>query len=287
MAQSDFTVKEQLDASAIKGFISGYEHGFTFEELNKSIQNVLFLDNEPLVKRVVEAMVKKGTLAKNGDTYYVVHETAPEYVGEGDEQPAPQRRKGNPLGAILGGRQKRAQRDDSDVREAESFVEYDNEHRGERRTYFYPYMPMDIMVKRVREGAKLPTRATERAACYDLYAWLENDTLTIRPHTTQIVPTGLSMQLPNGTMVALFPRSGISTKRGLRPANCVGVIDPDYRGEYLVALHHVTDFDQTIRFGERIAQIGLIPVIPMEFIEVADLDQTERGAGGFGSTGVG
>ena len=143
---------------------------------------------------------------------------------------------------------------------------------------------MNIPVKILNNLAKLPTRGSDAAAGYDLYAATEYD-IEIRPHSTQKVETGLSLELPENTFAAIFARSGIATKRGLRPANCVGVIDSDYRGEIIVALHNDTDEIQIIDAHERIAQIILLPYIPMEFTQVDELSNTERGDGGFGSSG--
>lgn len=143
---------------------------------------------------------------------------------------------------------------------------------------------MNIPVKILNDLAKLPTRGSNAAAGYDLYAATECD-IEIRPHSTQKVETGLSLELPENTFAAIFARSGIATKRGLRPANCVGVIDSDYRGEIIVALHNDTDETQIIDAHERIAQIILLPYIPMEFTQVDELSDTERGDGGFGSSG--
>ena len=132
--------------------------------------------------------------------------------------------------------------------------------------------------------ATTPSRGSEQAAGYDLYAAIEGP-ITIAPHTTTKVGTGLSFELPNNTFGAIFARSGLATKQGLRPANCVGVCDSDYRGEYIVAIHNDTDDEQIIQPGERIAQLILMPYIPMVFEEVEELNDTQRGDGGFGSTG--
>ena len=132
--------------------------------------------------------------------------------------------------------------------------------------------------------AKEPTRGSSAAAGYDLYAAIDND-IIIAPHTTVKVGTGLAFELPQNTFAAIFARSGLATKQGLRPANCVGVCDSDYRGEYIVAIHNDTDVEQTIAAGDRIAQMILLPYIPMVFEEVEELSDTERGSGGFGSTG--
>lgn len=141
-----------------------------------------------------------------------------------------------------------------------------------------------IKVKRLNEFAQLPTRGSEEAAGYDLYAAISGP-IFIHPHTTEKVGTGLAFELPRCTFGAIFPRSGLATKQGLRPANCVGVCDSDYRGEYVVAVHNDSDEIQMIAPGERIAQLILMPYIPMIFKEVDELSDTKRGAGGFGSTG--
>ena len=142
----------------------------------------------------------------------------------------------------------------------------------------------NIKVKKLNEFAKLPTRGSEYAAGYDLYAAIADDK-TIAPHSTIKVGTGLSFELPEGTFAAIYARSGIATKRGLRPANCVGICDSDYRGEYIVALHNDTDEMQSIEPGERIAQMILLPYIEMKFNEVNELSNTERGSSGFGDSG--
>lgn len=142
-----------------------------------------------------------------------------------------------------------------------------------------------VNVKKLNNLAKLPTRGSAEAAGYDLYA-ATNKTLYVAPHHTIKVGTGLSFELPKGTFAAIFPRSGIATKRGLRPANCVGVCDSDYRGEYIVALHNDTEETQTIEPNERIAQMILLPYIQIMFNEKEELTETDRGEGGFGSSGT-
>lgn len=146
---------------------------------------------------------------------------------------------------------------------------------------------MNIKVKRICEEAKLPTRGSEKAAAYDVYACLpdENAPVTIMPHQTMLISTGLRMAPPEGFYVGVYARSGLSSKEGLRPANCVGVIDEDYRGEYLVAVHNDSEVTRSIRHGDRIAQILLQKRYDMDFEEVDELDTTGRGEGGFGSTG--
>lgn len=146
---------------------------------------------------------------------------------------------------------------------------------------------MNIKVKRICEEAKLPTRGSEKAAAYDVYACLpdKNAPVTIMPHQTMLIGTGLRMAPPEGFYVGVYARSGLSSKEGLRPANCVGVIDEDYRGEYLVAVHNDSEVTRSVRHGDRIAQILLQKRYDMDFEEVDELDTTERGVGGFGSTG--
>lgn len=141
-----------------------------------------------------------------------------------------------------------------------------------------------VKIKRLNEMAIIPTRGSKEAAGYDLYAAIP-ESIRINPHETVKVGTGLAFELPKGTFGAIFPRSGYATKFGLRPANCVGVCDSDYRGEYIVAIHNDSDSIQTINPGERIAQLILMPYITMIFKEVDELSDTKRGAGGFGSTG--
>ena len=146
------------------------------------------------------------------------------------------------------------------------------------------YYGIGINVKKLNKLAKLPTRGSEYAAGYDLYAATAGP-IEIQPHTTIKIGTGLSFELPQGTFAAIFPRSGIATKRGLRPANCVGVVDSDYRGEILVPLYNRSREDKTVEPGERIAQLVITPVLLPDVEETDLLSSTERGAGGFGSSG--
>lgn len=143
---------------------------------------------------------------------------------------------------------------------------------------------MEINIKLLNENAKVPTRRSEYAAGYDLYAATDYD-IEIAPHSTVKIGTGISVELPNGTFGAIFARSGLATKKGLRPANCVGVCDSDYRGEYIVPMHNDTDEVMTIASGERIAQLIVMPFVGIEFNIVDELTKTKRGDGGFGSTG--
>lgn len=143
---------------------------------------------------------------------------------------------------------------------------------------------MKIQIKKLKENAIIPTRGSDRAAGYDLYACLENE-VTIGAGETVKIGTGLSIAVPEGYFGAIFARSGLAAKEGLRPANCVGVADSDYRGEYIVALHNDSAISRMVTPGERIAQLVVMPYLSVEFEEVDSLDETERGAGGFGSTG--
>lgn len=143
---------------------------------------------------------------------------------------------------------------------------------------------MEIQIQVVRPGAQLPVYSSAQAAGADLRAWLEVP-LTIAPGETVMIPTGLAMALPEGYAGLIYARSSLGTKRGLAPANKVGVIDPDYRGEIMVSLHNHGQTAQTVEPGERIAQLVITPYITGVFTPVESLDETARGAGGFGSTG--
>lgn len=142
-----------------------------------------------------------------------------------------------------------------------------------------------IGIKKLNENAFIPTRGSQYSAGYDLYACI-NSPVTILPHTTEKIGTGLAIEIPEGYFGAIFARSGLATKEGLRPANCTGVADSDYRGEYIVALHNDTDETKLVMPNERIAQLVIMPYLSVEFEEVTELTDTERGDGGFGSTGV-
>lgn len=143
---------------------------------------------------------------------------------------------------------------------------------------------MKIEIKKLNENAVIPTRGSQQAAGYDLYA-ATTEPITIQPHETVKVGTGLAIAVPDGYFGAIFARSGLAAKQGLRPANCVGVADSDYRGEYIVALHNDTDVERTIEPKERIAQLVVMPYLAVEFEEKDELSETARGEGGFGSTG--
>lgn len=143
---------------------------------------------------------------------------------------------------------------------------------------------MVVNFKKVNPAGKIPTRGSEKAAGYDLYAAI-GETVSIDPHITKKIGTGIAIELPDGYFGAIFARSSKATKEGLRPANCTGVCDCDYTGEYIVPLHNDTDVTQYVLPGERVAQLVVLPFLPVEFNEVDELAQTDRGAGGFGSTG--
>lgn len=156
---------------------------------------------------------------------------------------------------------------------------------------------LNIKVKRLSETATLPTYGSTKAAGMDLYADLGYtqaryvdglrpvpNYVTIRPHTTVKIGTGWAVQPPDGYCGLIFARSGLATKQGLRPANCVGLCDEDYTGEYIVAIHNDTDDDQIVHHGDRIAQLVFLPYEQAELYEVDELNDTARGCNGFGST---
>ena len=145
-------------------------------------------------------------------------------------------------------------------------------------------MSFPMNIKKLNENARIPTYGSEFAAGADLYACLDAD-VTIAPAETLLIHTGLAMQIPEGLVGLIYARSGLASKKGLAPANKVGVIDSDYRGEIMVALHNHGTIPQTISDGERIAQIVFAPYYAAEFSVVDELDDTTRGSGGFGSTG--
>ena len=139
--------------------------------------------------------------------------------------------------------------------------------------------------KKLNDLAKTPTKGSEYAAGYDLYAATDHD-IEVIPCQTVKIGTGLAVEIPEGYFGAVFARSGLATKKGLRPANCVGVIDSDYRGEIIVAIHNDSNDSCVIHPQERIAQLVIIPYLSVDWEEVDELDDTERGEGGFGSTGT-
>ena len=146
---------------------------------------------------------------------------------------------------------------------------------------------MEVRIKKLNDTAIIPTLGSVEAAGCDIYANLVEDagSVTIGPGATLFIKTGITMEVPKQYAGLIYARSGLASKRGLRPANCVGVIDSDYRGEIMVALHNDSDIPQTINHGERIAQMVITPYIRPEFVETDGLTDTERGEGGFGHTG--
>ena len=143
---------------------------------------------------------------------------------------------------------------------------------------------MKIRIKKLDERAILPTYGTEYSAGADLYNLPVS--VEIAPHTTVLIHTGVATEIPEGYCGLIFARSGLATKRGLAPANKVGVIDADYRGEIMVALHNHSDNMATVDPGERIAQMIITPVLTPAYEDVDELTDTDRGTGGFGSPGT-
>lgn len=143
---------------------------------------------------------------------------------------------------------------------------------------------MKVGIKKLNKDAKIPVYGSKYAAGADLYACLE-EPLVIAPGCTAVVPTGVALELPVGYAGLIYARSGLATKQGLAPANKVGVVDCDYRGEVMVALHNHTDAPQAVAAGERVAQLVVMPYLAAAYEEAETLSDTVRGAGGFGSTG--
>jgi dUTP pyrophosphatase len=144
---------------------------------------------------------------------------------------------------------------------------------------------MNINIKKLNDKAIVPSYGSEYAAGADLYACVDSD-VKIPAHTTVVIPTGIALELPVGYAGLIYARSGLATKKGLAPANKVGVVDCDYRGEVKVALHNHGEVEQTISAGERVAQLVITPYITAQFVVADELSSTVRGAGGFGSTGT-
>ncbi len=143
---------------------------------------------------------------------------------------------------------------------------------------------MNIQLKKLSESALLPVRGSEYAAGYDLFSDIDSD-VSIAPHETKLIGTGISVAIPDGYFGGIYARSGLSTKEGLRPANCTGVIDSDYRGEIKVPVHNDSNEIRVISPNQKIAQMIIQPFLSVEFEEVDSLDDTARGNNGFGSTG--
>lgn len=142
----------------------------------------------------------------------------------------------------------------------------------------------EVKVKKLRDNARLPVYSTAFSAGADLCACLDGP-VTLAPGETRLISIGISMEIPEGYAGLVFARSGLATKRSLAPANKVGVIDSDYRGEFFVPLHNHGTVPRTIEDGERIAQMILTPYLTAKFVEASELSDTVRGEGGFGSTG--
>ena len=165
---------------------------------------------------------------------------------------------------------------------------------------------LELKFKRLTETMTVPTKAHDTDACFDLYADIPNSTyeywsdsdvedgvrikysgggVVVHPHKTVKIPTGFATNIPHGYWGAVFARSGLATKQGARPANCVGVIDEPYTGEWIVSLHNDSENPVIVQHGDRIAQFTLLPYFTTNLIEVDELDSTDRGDGGFGSSG--
>ena len=159
---------------------------------------------------------------------------------------------------------------------------------------------MEIKIKRLTHTALIPIKAHISDACFDLYLdapdalyheWnggVEVKTasgIKIRPHETAMLHTGIAMETPVGYYAAIYARSGLASKQGLRPANCVGIVDAPFRGEVMVAMHNDSDQTRILRHGDRIAQMAILPVLDVKLVEADELSETERGSGGFGSSG--
>ncbi len=143
----------------------------------------------------------------------------------------------------------------------------------------------NVNVKKLRDNAILPTYGSEYAAGADLYACID-DVVEFAPGETRLIPTGLAMEIPVGYAGLIYARSGLATKKGLAPANKVGVVDADYRGEIMVSLHNHSTEIKTIEANERIAQLVITPYLTAHFELADELSDTVRGEGGFGSTGT-
>ena len=158
------------------------------------------------------------------------------------------------------------------------------------KNYTMESLVMIVKIKKLTETAQIPKKNFATDACFDIYANIQSyrsdGEIIIGPHETVKIPTGFATNLPHGYFAAVFARSGLATNQGLRPANCVAVIDEPYTGEWMVPLHNDSDKPRIIQHGDRIAQFALFPYYNVEFDEVNELDYTTRGTNGFGSSGV-
>lgn len=142
-----------------------------------------------------------------------------------------------------------------------------------------------LKIKKLKENAVAPSNGSLEAAGYDLYAAIDHE-IKVFPHETVLIDTGLAMAIPEGYFGGIYARSGLATKQGLRPSNCVGVVDSDYRGSVKVALHNDSGEARFINPGDRVAQLIIQPYTKLNIKEVGELDDTQRGSDGFGSTGL-
>jgi dUTP pyrophosphatase len=156
---------------------------------------------------------------------------------------------------------------------------------GDKKTYKRENKYMNVNIKKLNEKAIIPSYGSEYAAGADLYACVDGE-VEINPNQTVVIPTGIALELPVGYAGLIYARSGLATKKGLAPANKVGVVDCDYRGEVKVALHNHGQVKQVVAFGERVAQLVITPYVTAKFTLTDELSETNRGAGGFGSTGT-
>lgn len=145
-------------------------------------------------------------------------------------------------------------------------------------------LKVQVRLKKLNQNAIIPTYGTEFSAGADLYACMDSP-VTIKPGETYLIKTGIAVEIPVGYAGLIYARSGLASKKGLAPANKVGVVDSDYRGEIMVALHNHSTSEASVDPGERVAQMVVTPYLRADYVPVAELDDTERGAGGFGSTG--
>ena len=172
--------------------------------------------------------------------------------------------------------------------------------------FSFVYKPLNLKIKRLTDTAKLPAKAHDTDACFDIYAdipnaryetlhtwrieigpeWAELDGIKIEPHQTVLIPTGFATEIPHGFWGAIFARSSLASKQGLRPAQGVPVIDEPYRGQWLIPLHNDSEETRIVHHGDRICQFMLLPYFDTTLTEVDNLSSTDRGEGGFGSSGV-
>lgn len=172
----------------------------------------------------------------------------------------------------------------------------DTSYHYENININFEYAPLDLKIKLLTDTAKLPVKSHPTDACFDIYADIPNATfyngvsnvngVMIFPHETVLIPTGLAVEIPHGYWMAIFARSGLASKQGLRPAQGVPVIDEPYRGEIMIPLHNDSNDTRIIHHGDRICQFTLLPYFDTNIIQVDELSETDRGEGGFGSTGV-